>query len=133
MRHLVLLGRLAFPCCALPARFLGVCCASNSTWLSRLCHKILLVFIGNIETYAEDIKRAPSALARLCWRMTPASAERSCCILRLQTMMQCQAHKVGSTGLGTRRLGQDGINAHQIDRHSGEHVLQLYFVQAIRA
>src|SRR5258708_7815374 len=78
MRNLVLLGRLAFPCCALPARFLGVCCASNSTWLSRLCHKILLVFIGNIETYAEDIKRAPSALARAKSAHRPTFAVPPC-------------------------------------------------------
>ena len=65
LRNRMPLGRLArnaFPCCNLPTCFPGVCCASNSAGFSRFCHKILLVFIGNKETHAEDIKRAPSAL-----------------------------------------------------------------------
>ena len=42
--------------------------------------------------------------------------------------MQRQAHEVGLTGLATRRLSQNRINADQIDRDRRDHVLQVRFV-----
>ena len=72
-------------------------------------------------------------LLRLCWRMTPGIAERSCNLLRLQSRMPGQAHEVGLTCLATRSLGQNGINAHQIDRDSGQDMLHLRFTQAVIA
>src|SRR2546421_7601565 len=65
--------------------------------------------------------------------MTSGIAERSCSLLRLPSRMQSQTHEGGLTGLATRRVGQDSINAHEIDRHCSHHVLQLRFVQAIIA
>ena len=70
---------------------------------------------------------------RLCWRMTPEIAWRSGSRLTLPTRMQGQAHKVGVTGLATRSLGQNGVNAHQIDRNGAQDMLYLRFVQAIIA
>src|SRR5260370_31892977 len=72
-------------------------------------------------------------LVRLCWRMTPRIAWGSGSRLTLPTRMQGQAHKVGSTGLTTRSLGQHGVNAHQIDRYGGQDKLHMRFVQAILA
>src|SRR5258708_23850846 len=65
--------------------------------------------------------------------MTPEIAKRSCRLLRLPSWMQGQAHKVGLTCLAARGLGQQSINAHQIDRNGGHDMLHLRFVQAIIA
>ena len=47
--------------------------------------------------------------------------------------MPCQPHEVGLTGLATRSLGQNSVNAHQIDRYGGQDMLHMGFVQAIIA
>src|SRR5258708_37686363 len=65
--------------------------------------------------------------------MTVGIAEKSCGLLTLQIGMPCQAHEIGSTCLATRSLGQNGINAHEIDRDGGQHVLHLRFMQAVIA
>src|SRR5437588_10734453 len=65
--------------------------------------------------------------------MTLGIAWRSCSHLTLPIRMQCQAHEVGVTGLATRSLGQNSVNAHQIDRYVGQDMLHMGFVQVIIA
>src|SRR6266568_4577172 len=52
---------------------------------------------------------------------------------RIKIRLQCQAREVGLTGLATRRVGQDGINAHQVDRHGSQDMLHLHLGEAIIA
>src|SRR5256886_14248357 len=65
--------------------------------------------------------------------MTLGIAWRSCSHLTLPTRMQCQPQEVGLTGLATRSLGQNSVNAHQIDRYGGQDMLHMGFLQAIIA
>ena len=65
--------------------------------------------------------------------MTLEIAKKSCHSLRWQSRMEGQAHKVGLACLAARSLGEQSIDAHQIDRNSGQDMLDLRFVQAVIA
>ncbi len=60
---------------------------------------------------------------RLCWRMKVGIESGSSTRMALPGRVRGQASKVGVTCLAPRRLGQDGIDAHQIDRYCYQDML----------
>jgi hypothetical protein len=72
-------------------------------------------------------------LQRFCWRMAGGVVERLGSLLIVPTRMHCQAHEAGSPCRPARGLGEQGIDAQDIDRNRGHYLLQVRFAQAIIA